>query len=302
MCIVKEKIIICEQGYKFRQMSTDSSDSNNNLSIWDKLLLKFRRSNKNNNQKARKEDFFESQVFSDLETSEQKMIKGVIQLSKKNVRDIMIPRVDVITIPSNIAIDTLLKTIDNEGFSRIPVYQDTIDNITGILYVKDLLKYIPEKTKKIPINRIARKPLFVPETMPLDDLLVDFKKKKLHLAIAVDEYGGFAGIITLEDILEEIVGDIEDEFDEEAPDFLKISKNTYEVDSRMPIPELNELLNIDLPTDEFDTLGGFVYDLFGEVPKKNEKIAYNNIFFTINNIKGTRINRITLTLPAGIKK
>lgn len=286
-------------------MSTESSESNNNTagntSGWEKFLFKFRQLTKNN-PGIKIEDFFESQLFSNLEMSKQKMIKGIIQLSKKNVRDVMIPRVDVITIPSKIAIDSLLKTIESEGFSRIPVYQDTIDNIIGILYVKDLLKYIPEKTKKIPINRIARKPLFVPETMPLDDLLVEFKKKKLHLAIAVDEYGGFAGIITLEDILEEIVGEIEDEFDEEVPDILKINKSTYEIDSRMPISDLNELLKINLPTDEFDTLGGFVFDLFGEVPKKDEKIAYENFYFTINDIKGTKINRITLTIPASTKK
>ncbi|MBN2040833.1 MAG: HlyC/CorC family transporter [Spirochaetes bacterium] len=282
-------------------MSTDSSESNNNTSLRERLLLKFRHLTKNS-QGIKIEDFFESQLFLNLETSKQKMIKGVIQLSKKNVRDIMIPRVDVIAIPSKIAIDNLLKTIDSEGFSRIPVYQDSIDNITGILYVKDLLKFIPEKTKTIPISRIARKPLFIPETMPLDDLLVEFKKKKLHIAIAVDEYGGFAGIITLEDILEEIVGDIEDEFDEEVPDILKINKNTYEIDSRLPISDLNELLNINLPTDEFDTIGGFVYDLFGEVPKKDEKTVYDNFYFTVNDIKGTKINRITITMPpAGTK-
>lgn len=243
------------------------------------------------------EKFFQSPAFQNLETSKQKMIKGVIELSGKNVRDIMIPRVDVIAIPSNIAIEPLLKLIDDEGFSRIPVFEDTIDNIKGILYVKDLLKFVPEKPKKISISKIARKPLFVPETMPLDDLLVEFKKKKLHLAIAVDEYGGFAGIITLEDILEEIVGDIEDEFDEEFNEVLEIGKNIYEVDSRMTIPDLNEHLNINLPTEEFDTIGGLIYDLFGEIPKKNATIRYNDILFKISSIKGPRIIKITLTIP-----
>ena len=181
------------------------------------------------------------------------------------------------------------------------MYEDTIDNISGILYVKDLLKFILDKPKKFQVKKILHKPLFVPDTVPLDDLLIEFKKKKMHLAIVVDEYGGIGGIITLEDILEEIVGEIKDEFDDEPPEMLKINKNVYKVASRMAISDFNEETGLCLPTEEFDTIGGFVFDLFGKVPQKDEAIKYDNISFKINDIKGTRINQITITIPNNIQ-
>lgn len=233
---------------------------------------------------------------SGLEASKQKMIKGVIGLSDKIVKEIMIPRVDTVAVSSDISLSSLLKVVSAAGNSRIPVYKETIDVVVGILHVKDLLKFIQEKPKNFQVNKILRKPFFVPETMSLSDLLLDFKRQKLHMAVVVDEYGGVSGIITLEDILEEIVGDIEDEFDDEPPEFLKIGENKYEIDSRMTIADLNEKTGLSLSPQDFDTIGGFILDLFGKVPKKNEIIKYNNLTFKIKNIKGTRIKKIILTV------
>ena len=181
----------------------------------------------------------------------------------------------------------------------MPVYHETIDNIIGVLYVKDLIKLIPlaGKLKKFNIKKLIHEPFFVPETMPLDELLLDFKFKKLHLAIVVDEYGGLGGIVTLEDILEVIVGDINDEYDvDELPEFEKIGPSSYDVDSRMLITDFNDKLHQHIPTDNFDTIGGFVFDLFGRVPGENEAIKYNNLSFKIKEISGIKILRITATI------
>lgn len=231
------------------------------------------------------------------QTAEQEMIRGVMGLASKNVREIMIPRIDVVAVPTTIALNALVKVIDDAGHSRIPVYNETIDNIAGILYVKELLPFIAHKPRKFELKKMLHRPYFVPETMPLDDLLVEFKRRRLHLSCVVDEYGGFGGIITLEDIIEEIVGDIKDEFDDdEAPEIRKIGRNTYEVDSRMTLSNFNEEAGTRLPTDEFDTIGGLVFDLFGKIPKKNETARFENISFKIKEIKGTRLTRVIVTI------
>ncbi|MEJ5362820.1 MAG: hemolysin family protein [Spirochaetota bacterium] len=227
----------------------------------------------------------------------QEMIRGILSLSQKNLREVMIPRVDINAVDESISLKDLVKRIIDEGHSRIPVFTGTIDNVIGILYVKDLMPFIIDRRMKFNIKKLLHKPYFVPETMTLDELLLQFQKQNLHLAIVVDEYGGVAGIVSLEDILEEIVGEIRDEFDEdEIPEIQTISKNTWEVDSRLSISDFNEHTGCTIPDQEFDTIGGFVFDLFGKIPKKDEQIKYNNITFKIKDIQGTRIGRILVTI------
>ncbi len=236
-------------------------------------------------------------ALSQLEDSKQEMIRGVMSLSAKVAREIMIPRVDVEAVSVDITLARLVKLIDDAGHSRIPVYMDRIDDIAGILYVKDLLQYIGARPRKFDLRKILHKPYFVPETMPLDDLLLEFKRRTLHLACVLDEYGGFAGIVTLEDILEEIVGEIKDEFDEdELPEIKKTGRTSFEVNPHMTISDFNEETGASLPTGEFDTIGGLVYDLFGKIPKKNETVRHEGTMFRVKSIKGTRINRIIVTL------
>ena len=227
----------------------------------------------------------------------QEMIQGILSLSQKFVREIMIPRVDINAIEDTVNLKELVKLIIDEGHSRIPVYSQTIDNIIGIVNVKDLMPFIIDRRMKFNIKKLLHKPYFVPETMPLDELLLQFQKQNLHLAIVVDEYGGVAGIVTMEDILEEIVGEIRDEFDEEEiPEIQTISQNCWEVDSRLSLSDFNNYANCSLPEEEFDTIGGFVFNLFGKIPKKDEEIKYNSITFKIKEIKGTRIGRIIVTI------
>jgi CBS domain containing-hemolysin-like protein len=275
-------------------MTSENPDSNNNGNKKKNILTKIKKSFKKNDN-----DIFGSNAYEKLDTPRKDMIRGVLSLPGKNARDIMIPRVDIIAVDSNTELKPLVQVVYKAGHSRVPVFEDTIDNIVGILYVKDLLKLLIERPrKKFQLRKILHDPLFVPETMPLDELLLEFKKRKLHIAMVVDEYGGIGGIVTLEDILEEIVGEISDEYDsEELPELEQVGKNIYEVDSRMPISEFNEQLGLTLSNGDFDTIGGYVFDLFGKIPGKGETIKNGNISFTIKDISGTVINRITITLP-----
>ncbi|MCL1832911.1 MAG: hemolysin family protein [Leptospirales bacterium] len=245
------------------------------------------------------ENSFDAEAYEQLDTPRKDMIHGVVMLSELNAKDIMIPRVDLVAIDVEADLKELVKTIIDAAHSRLPVYEGTIDNIIGILHVKDMIKLIPlsGKMKKFNMRKLIHEPFFIPETMPLDELLLEFKVKKFHLAIVIDEYGGLGGIVTLEDILEVIVGDINDEFDtEELPEFEKIGANSYDADSRMLISDFNDELNLEIPTDDFDTIGGFVFDLFGRVPELDETIKYENISFKIKEISGIKIMRITATI------
>ncbi len=275
-------------------MTSDSSVPNSGPAKQKKhlqLLIKrlFKKSDK---------DILESCDYENLDVLRRDMIRGVLKLPEQNARDIMIPRVDIVAVDYQTDLKSLIRTVVKDGHSRVPVYEETIDNIIGIVYVKDLLRLLIEKSrKKFQAKRIMHKPYFVPETMPLDELLLEFKFRKLHIAVVVDEYGGVSGLVTLEDILEEIVGDINDEFDiAELPEIEKIGKNVYEVDSRMPITDFNEKLGLNLHQEGIDTIGGYIYDLFGRIPKKGETVKDGHIAFTIKDITGTVINRITVTI------
>ena len=224
-----------------------------------------------------------------LNEEKEDMIQGVEDLSKTSVKEVMVPRIDIDFIASDITQEELFASILNSGHSRLPVYTDSIDNVIGVLYVKDIIKCMAEK-KEIDLQKIVRKAYFVPETKRIDTLLREFKRRHLHIAIAIDEYGGIAGLVTMEDIIEEIVGDIQDEFDKEQEDILKISDNVWICDARVNLDDLNEALDTHFPDEDFDSLGGFVFDLFGKVPVKYEKATWNNFDFIIQDMEGHRIN------------
>jgi magnesium and cobalt transporter len=273
-------------------MSSDKGDPGSPAKIIDRLGTII-------NSRFRKKHVkhFDLRELEKLDAPRMEMIRGIFELSENNARDIMIPRVDIIAIDSNTELKPLVKLIFEAGHSRVPVYEDTIDNIAGILYAKDLLKLIIDKPKKFRLSKILHKPYFVPETMPLAELMLEFQKRKLHQAIVVDEYGGVSGLVTLEDILEEIVGDINDEFDEvELPEIEKTGRNIYEVDPRLNISDFNEATGLELPTDDIDTIGGFVLDLFGKIPSRDDSARYEKITFKIKDISGTVISRITVSI------
>ncbi|MGM0431592.1 MAG: hemolysin family protein [Spirochaetota bacterium] len=223
------------------------------------------------------------------------MIQGIEELSDTTVKEVMVPRIDVEFISTEFSLEDIIKRVTKTGFSRYPVYQDTIDNIIGLMYAKDLLRII-ENENHFSIEKLLRKAYFVPDSKKLDELLKEFKRRKVHIAVAVDEYGGVSGIVCLEDIIEVIVGDIQDEFDNETEDITKISNNVYLCDARTPIDELNEYLGLELPDEDFETIGGFVFELFGKIPENLEAVMYEHVEFVVQSISGHKINTVKLII------
>ena len=235
-----------------------------------------------------------SRAIKDLEEDQQQMIRGVVELSDTTVKEVMVPRTDTVFLSASASRDEVFSLICDSEHSRFPVYQDTVDNVIGILHVKDVLNTIIND-KPFNIIELARKPYFVPVSKHIDDLLRELRRKKVHIAIVVDEYGGVSGIVSMEDIIEEIIGDIQDEFDHETEDVIKLGDNSWLCDARVNLEFLAEETNLDLPVNEdFDTLGGFVFDLFGKIPVKNEKITYKDYSFIIHEMDGHKINSIKI--------
>lgn len=226
-----------------------------------------------------------------INEEKQNMIRGIEDLSHTSVKEVMIPRIDVDFISEDTPQKELMEKIATSGHSRFPVYSESIDNVVGVLYVKDLIHAFAAQ-ETVDLEKILRKAYFVPESKRIDSLLREFKRRHLHIAIAIDEYGGVSGIVTMEDIIEEIVGDIQDEFDNEREDIITLGNNLWLCDARVALDDLNETIEASFPTDEFDTLGGFVFDLFGKIPVKYEKTAWNEYEFIVQDMEGHRINMI----------
>lgn len=211
-------------------------------------------------------------------------------------------RVDVVSLENTTAYNEVIQLILDCGHSRIPVYEESFDKIVGLLYIKDLLAHIQEPNT-YDWNKLIRKPFFVPENKKLDDLLKEFQEKKIHLAIVVDEYGGTSGIVTLEDVLEEIVGEISDEFDEDEVSYSKLDENTYVFDGKTGLTDLMKIINLEDESvfdeiKEADSLAGLVIEIAGKIPLKNEKILYKNFTFIIEAADKRRIKRVKLIKPA----
>ena len=234
-----------------------------------------------------------SQAINDLEDDKKQMIRGVVKLSETTVKEVMVPRTDTVFLSADETKEELLKKICESEHSRFPVYKDTVDKVIGILHVKDVLMALVNE-KPIEIINLVRKPFFVPVSKHIDDLLREQRRKKVHIAVVVDEYGGVSGIVSMEDIIEEIIGDIQDEFDHETDDVVKLSDDSWLCDARVNLEFLSEETEIELPVNDFDTLGGFVFDLFGKIPVKNEKIVYKDYDFIIHEMDGHKINSIKI--------
>ena len=239
----------------------------------------------------------ESQDNLSLIEEKKDMIKGIEDLSETSVKEVMIPRIDVDFLSIDTPQEELLAKIAESGHSRFPVYSESIDNVLGILYVKDLLAVI-SKNQEIDLEKLLRKAYFVPESKKIDGLLREFKRRHIPIAIAVDEYGGVSGVVCMEDIIEEIVGDIQDEFDNEREDILAIGNQIWLCDARVNLEDLNENIKSNFPTEDFDTLGGFVLDLFGRIPVKYEKINWGGFEFIVQDMEGHRVNLIKVIKKA----
>jgi CBS domain containing-hemolysin-like protein len=224
------------------------------------------------------------------------MVEGVLSLAQTNVREIMVPRIDVVSISLATPVEEIIRVISECGHSRFPVYHETIDNIVGILYAKDLLRFVGREEGALELDKIIRPAYFVPESKKLDSLLREFQRRRVHIAVVVDEYGGTSGIACLEDVIEEIVGEIQDEFDNETEEIIKISDGVYLCDGRTNLEWLNEQLGLQLPGEDFDSLGGFVFDLFGKIPARYEKTRYQNIDFIVQAMEGHKINTVKVVV------
>jgi len=231
-----------------------------------------------------------------LDEEEQEIIENVLELRGSTADEIMTPRTDIVAVEVNSDLQQVLQIITSGGHTRIPVYEDNIDNIAGLIYAKDLLAEIGKKLEDFKLREKMRKAYFVPETKPLRTLLHEFQNQKLHIAVVLDEYGGTAGIVTLEDILEELVGEIADEYEETPPEpIMKIDQNTIEADARTSIDDLNDEFDLNLPEEEdYETIGGFVLARLGYIPKANESFDYENIKFTIASAEPRKIKRIRI--------
>ncbi|MDR0389240.1 MAG: hemolysin family protein [Spirochaetaceae bacterium] len=233
--------------------------------------------------------------YQGLESDQKEMIRGVVELSETTVKEVMVARIDTVFLSVDAGPDEILERISESGHSRFPVYKETIDNVIGVLYVKDVLRTLVQKEDLL-IEKLIKKPFFVPGSKHIDELLRELRRRRVHIAVVVDEYGGVSGIVCMEDIIEEIVGDIQDEFDNEQEDILKLGQGSYLCDARVNLEDLSEELDIKLPVDEFDTLGGFVFDLFGKIPVKYEKVVFEGNNFIIQDMDGHKINTVKVVL------
>lgn len=216
-----------------------------------------------------------------INPEENEMIRSIFELRDTVVREIMVPRTDMACVSVDTSVGEVLKTIITCGHSRIPVYDGTVDNIVGLIYAKDLLKYWGMGDASINIKRIMRTPYFIPETKNLEELLQEFKRKRVHIAIVIDEYGGTSGLVTIEDLLEQIVGDIQDEYDLEEDWLVEESDGSVLVDARLPIEELEEHFGIEIEREKFDTIAGLIFHLTGRIPAVGEEIESGTLRMTV---------------------
>ena len=231
-----------------------------------------------------------------LERKEQEMISSIFEMGDKTVADVMVPRTDIVGLDVNTTAQELLDRITTVGHSRIPVYEGSADNIIGILYVKDVFRRIARGDRQLELRQFLRPAVFVPETKKVDALLREMQKGKVHIAIVVDEYGGTAGLVTIEDLVEEIVGEIRDEYDVEHELVLPVSENEALMDARIPFEDVRETFGLEVrPTEAYDTLGGFVTAQLGRFPRQGESFEAAGARFVVETIEGKRIRRVRVT-------
>jgi CBS domain containing-hemolysin-like protein len=237
-----------------------------------------------------------------VESDEQEMIAGVFEFSETVAREVMTPRIDVVAAPVDVSLAALVDLLVSEGHSRLPIYEGTIDSIVGVLLAKDLLPMLADpdyRERAFDVRAVMRAPYFVPDTKPVDDLLAEFRQQKVHLAVVLDEFGGTYGLVTMEDLLEEIVGDINDEYDDVEPEFAATPEGDVLIDGGALISEVNERLGLGLPEEDFDTIGGFVFGALGRVPEPGDVVeglgADGALALQVDETEDRRVTRLRLT-------
>jgi putative hemolysin len=238
-----------------------------------------------------------------LEAEEEQMIHAVIELGDRRVHEVMVPRIAMAAVPAASTMDDAIGTIVEYGHSRIPVYEESVDEIVGILYAKDLLPFLRAGVADRPdIRSLLRTPVYIPESMTVDDLLHEFQRRKVHIAIVLDEYGGTAGLVTIEDLLEEIVGEIQDEYDTEEPMVVRLSDDEVRLDGRASVDELSELFDTQLSLedeDEYDTIGGLIFHRIGGVPSPGDQVTVDGLTLTVETTDGRRVGKVLAVRARG---
>ncbi|HPQ41053.1 MAG TPA: hemolysin family protein [bacterium] len=229
-------------------------------------------------------------------SDEGEMLQSILEMSETIVREVMTPRIDLQAVEISSSIDDFIAKVVETGFSKIPVYQERVDNIVGILYAKDVLQYWRNKDTDVTLDTLKRAATFVPETKRISILLREFQNEKKHLAIVVDEFGGVAGLVTIEDLLEEIVGEIHDEYDQEQETIRNISENAWEVAARIDLDELGEEIDFEFPDDNYETLGGFLFHKFGRIPVPGESYVHENLTFKVIKANDRRIETVLISV------
>ena len=227
-----------------------------------------------------------------LNESEGDMLQSIFDFGDTIVREVMVPRTDMVCCPADATLSGFLELIIRSGHSRVPLFEGSTDKIVGVVYAKDLLRSWGANDETLTLTEVMRTPYFIPETKRIDDLLKDFRTRRVHMAIAVDEYGGTSGLITIEDLLEEIVGDIQDEYDLEVPWLQPQDDGTLLVDARANVEELEEYYDIEIPREKFDTVGGYLFHLLGNVPQKGEKVSDNGLILMVEDSDARKIEKV----------
>ena len=230
-----------------------------------------------------------------LPEEERQMIRGIMALEQTTVREIMVPRTDIVAVEVNEQFDKVTQMMVDQGFSRLPVYEGTIDNIIGVAYGKDVLKCLAKGTCPLNLREISRPAYFVPESKRVDELLTEMKQRRLSIAIIVDEYGGTAGLVTIEDMLEEIVGEIRDEFDVQEQEVQVLTASEAIVDARVGIEELNEIFDVTVEKGDFDSIGGFIVNELGRMPGVGDEVRVNGLSLRVLSVAGRRIKKVRVT-------
>jgi CBS domain containing-hemolysin-like protein len=230
-----------------------------------------------------------------VEEQERRMIRGVIALEDKTAREIMVPRIDVATADITATVADVAAIVTERGFSRVPIYRENIDDIAGIVYAKDLLRAVANGSRDRPLSELVREAYFIPESKRLDELLTEMQARRTHMAIVVDEYGGTAGIVTIEDLLEEIVGEIEDEYDVARPSIEVISHDEVVLDAGTSTDALRELFGLDVESEDFDTIGGFLIHHLGRLPAVGDEVEVNGLTLRVLSMSGRRVRRLRIS-------
>ncbi len=230
-----------------------------------------------------------------IEREEKELIHSIFEFGDTIVREVMVPRPDIVTIEAGGTLRDVQALVLQHGFSRIPVYRGDLDDVVGFVFAKDVLKALHQGRRDMPLTEIVREAHFVPESKKVADLLREMQRQKFHVALVTDEYGSVVGLVTMEDLLEELVGEIADEYDREEPQVVEVREGVYRVNGRVSIDEVNELLGVELPHDGWDTVGGLVLGLLGQIPQEGQEVRYGDLVFTAEQVRGRRIAKVLIS-------